>query len=70
MSFRARVSANRDVRSRIENPEIIDGGTAHKRVVLILVERGGMARCLRIDSTSIADIVPSGGKTRGVKASS
>jgi transposase-like protein len=34
------------------------GGTAHKNVVLTLVERGGSARSFHIDSTSIADIVP------------
>jgi transposase-like protein len=34
------------------------GGTAHKNVVLTLVERGGSARSFHIDSTSIAQIVP------------
>jgi transposase-like protein len=34
------------------------GGTAHKNVVLTLVERGGSARSFHIDSTSIADIAP------------
>jgi transposase-like protein len=34
------------------------GGTAHKNVVLTLVERGGAARSFHIDSTSIADIAP------------
>jgi hypothetical protein len=34
------------------------GGWAHKNVVLTLVERGGPARSFKIDSTSIADIVP------------
>ena len=33
-------------------------GTAHKNVVLTLVERGGAARSFHIDSTSIADIAP------------
>lgn len=34
------------------------GGTAHKNVVLTLVERGGSARSFHIDSTSISDIAP------------
>lgn len=33
-------------------------GTAHKNVVLTLVERGGSARSFHVDSTSIADIIP------------
>ena len=33
-------------------------GTAHKNVVLTLVERGGSARSFHIESTSIADIAP------------
>jgi transposase-like protein len=34
------------------------GGTAHKNIVLTLVERGGSARSFHIDSTSVAKIVP------------
>jgi transposase-like protein len=34
------------------------GGSAHKNVVLTLVERGGSARSFHVDSTSIADIAP------------
>jgi transposase-like protein len=34
------------------------GGTAHKNVVLTLVERGGSARSFHVDSTSVAKIVP------------
>jgi len=34
------------------------GGWAHKNVVLTLVERGGVARSFKIDSTNIANIVP------------
>jgi transposase-like protein len=34
------------------------GGTAHKNIVLTLVERGGSARSFHIDSTSIASIAP------------
>jgi transposase-like protein len=33
-------------------------GSAHKNVVLTLVERGGSARSFHIDSTSIANIAP------------
>lgn len=38
-----------------KNPK---GGTAHKNVVLTLVERGGSARSFHIDSTSVGQIVP------------
>lgn len=38
-----------------KNPK---GGTAHKNVVLTLVERGGPARSFHIDSTSVGQIVP------------
>ncbi len=34
------------------------GGTAHKNVVLTLVERGGSARSFHVESTSVAQIVP------------
>ncbi len=39
-------------------PGIPKRGTAHKFVVLTLVERGGAARSFHVDSTSIADIIP------------
>jgi transposase-like protein len=34
------------------------GGTAHKNVVLTLVERGGSARSFHIDGTRVADVAP------------
>ena len=39
-------------------PKPSRGGTAHKNIVLTLVERGGSARSFHIDSTSIADVAP------------
>ncbi len=39
-------------------PKPWKGSTAHKNVVLTLVERDGVARSFHIDSTSIADIAP------------
>jgi len=43
---------------RLEGMPKMRSGTAHKNVVLTLVERGGSARSFHIDSTSVADVIP------------
>lgn len=43
---------------RLEDVPKQRGGSAHKNIVLTLVERGGSARSFHVDSVSIADLKP------------
>jgi transposase-like protein len=52
------VEADETYIGRLEGMPKMKSGSAHKNVVLTLVERGGAARSFHIDSTSIAQVVP------------
>jgi transposase-like protein len=52
------VEADETYIGRLEGMPKMKTGSAHKNVVLTLVERGGAARSFHIDSTSIAQVVP------------
>jgi transposase-like protein len=52
------VEADETYIGRTEGMPKMKTGSAHKNVVLTLVERGGAARSFHIDSTSIAQVVP------------
>jgi len=55
---------------RIEGQPKARAGYGHKNVVLTLVRRGGEARSFHVDSTTIADIVPSCAPTSRPKLTS
>jgi len=52
------VEADETFIGRLEGEPKRAKGSAHKNVVLTLVERGGAARSFHVDSTSVAQIVP------------